>query len=68
MGGVSSTKRVATDVASPLDDPGFLLHVLDILGPGHHLFHLSCEQNLERKLRESWQRADSWEHIRSCSV
>jgi hypothetical protein len=35
---MSSAKRVVPGPASPLDNAGILLHVLDILGPGHHLF------------------------------
>jgi hypothetical protein len=38
MGVVSSTKRVATCDASPLDNAGILLHVFNILVPGHYLF------------------------------
>jgi hypothetical protein len=35
---MSSAKRAVIIVTSPLDDAGILLHVLSILGPGHHLF------------------------------
>jgi hypothetical protein len=45
-----SGKRVPVGAASPLDDAGILLHVLDILGPGHFFVHLSCEQGLAREL------------------
>jgi hypothetical protein len=33
-----SSKRVSVGVVSPLDTAGILLHMLNILGPGHHLF------------------------------
>eukprot|EP00953_Heterococcus_sp_UTEX-ZZ885_P030566 16147-Heterococcus_DN1.PRE.3 len=32
------TKRAVVGVTSPLEHAGILLHMLDILGPGHHLF------------------------------
>eukprot|EP00953_Heterococcus_sp_UTEX-ZZ885_P026479 14293-Heterococcus_DN1.PRE.1 len=35
---MSSTMRAATSTACTLQDAGILLHVLNILGPGHHLF------------------------------
>eukprot|EP00953_Heterococcus_sp_UTEX-ZZ885_P004770 3062-Heterococcus_DN1.PRE.2 len=35
---MSSNKRAFVGVVSPLEDAGILLHVLNILGPGHHLF------------------------------
>jgi hypothetical protein len=40
------------DVASPLENAGILLHVLDILGPGHHLF-ISA---VSKAWRESYKR------------
>jgi hypothetical protein len=35
---MSAVKRAVTKGTSPLDDAGILLHILSILGPGHHLF------------------------------
>jgi hypothetical protein len=35
---MSSTKRAAAGVISPLEHAGILLHMLDILRPGQHLF------------------------------
>jgi hypothetical protein len=37
-GGMSSNKRSMGGNISPLDDSGILLHVLNILGAGQHLF------------------------------
>jgi hypothetical protein len=41
--------------ASPLDDAGILLQVLNILGPGQHIF-ISAVSNL---WRESYEKVDS---------
>eukprot|EP00953_Heterococcus_sp_UTEX-ZZ885_P035645 18387-Heterococcus_DN1.PRE.1 len=35
---MASSKRVCLGAASPLEDAGILLHMLNILGPGHHLY------------------------------
>eukprot|EP00953_Heterococcus_sp_UTEX-ZZ885_P002106 1644-Heterococcus_DN1.PRE.5 len=37
-GGMSLSKRVGVAITSPLDDAGILLHILNTLGPGQHLF------------------------------
>eukprot|EP00953_Heterococcus_sp_UTEX-ZZ885_P006839 4174-Heterococcus_DN1.PRE.1 len=51
----SSSKRAVIGVASPLDNAGILLHMLSILGPGHHLF-ISA---VSKTWRESYKRVDS---------
>eukprot|EP00953_Heterococcus_sp_UTEX-ZZ885_P009893 5794-Heterococcus_DN1.PRE.1 len=38
MSSSSTAKRTVMSASSPLDDAGILLHILNILGPGHHLF------------------------------
>jgi hypothetical protein len=38
MSNLSSSKCVAADSANPLNEAGILQHVLNILGPWHHLF------------------------------
>jgi hypothetical protein len=35
---MSSTKRAVVDATCPLQDAGILLHMMNILGPGQHLF------------------------------
>jgi hypothetical protein len=35
---MSSEKRAEVSRTCPLDDVVILLHVLNMLGPGHHLF------------------------------
>jgi hypothetical protein len=69
----SSTKRVAADGASPLDDSGVLLHVFNILGPGHHLF-ISA---VSKAWRESYKKvasvqvvecAFSWEYYEKTTL
>jgi hypothetical protein len=47
---MSSAEGAVVDAASPLEDAGIFLHVLNIVGPGHQ-----GEQGLERDLRKgSW--------------
>jgi hypothetical protein len=50
-----------TDAISPLEDAGILLHVLNILGPGHHLF-ISA---VSKAWREIYERVDSVQKIGS---
>jgi hypothetical protein len=51
----SSSARRALNVVSPLEDAGILLHVLTILGPGHHLF-ISA---VSKAWRDSYERVPS---------
>jgi hypothetical protein len=52
---MSVSKRAVIGAASPLEHPGILLHVLNILGPGHHLF-ISA---VSKAWRESYERIAS---------
>jgi hypothetical protein len=54
-----SSKRAVTDAASPLEHAGILLHMLNILGPGHHLF-ISA---VSKAWRESCERVASVQMI-----
>jgi hypothetical protein len=49
---MSSSKRADVGAASSLDNAGILLHVLSILGPGHHLFI----SGVSKAWRESYER------------
>eukprot|EP00953_Heterococcus_sp_UTEX-ZZ885_P023241 12785-Heterococcus_DN1.PRE.1 len=51
----SSNGINATDVTSPLENTGILLHILSILGPGHHLY-ISA---VNKAWRESYKRLAS---------
>jgi hypothetical protein len=48
-------KRATVAITAPLDDAGILLHVLNILGPGHHIF-ISV---VSKAWRESYARVAS---------
>jgi predicted secreted protein len=50
-----SNKRSVIGAASPLEHAGILLHVLNILGPGHHL----CISAVSKAWRESYGRLAS---------
>jgi hypothetical protein len=52
---MASIKRAFVGVVSPLEDAGILLHVLNILGPGHHLF-ISA---VSKAWRETYKRVAS---------
>jgi hypothetical protein len=52
---MSSGKRVGVATISPLEDAGILLQILNILGPGQHLF-ISA---VSKAWRESYARVDS---------
>jgi hypothetical protein len=52
---MSVAEQVVIGATSPLEDAGILLHVLDILGPGHHLF-ISA---VSTAWREGYGRIDS---------
>jgi hypothetical protein len=41
---MSSSKRAVNGATCPLEDAGILLHVLNSLGPGHHLFIISVSK------------------------
>jgi hypothetical protein len=52
---MSSSKRVVAGSSCPLDDAGIFLHMLNNLGPGHHLF-ISA---VSKAWRESYKRVAS---------
>eukprot|EP00953_Heterococcus_sp_UTEX-ZZ885_P009807 5746-Heterococcus_DN1.PRE.2 len=52
---MSAAKRAVIGAATPLDDAGILLHVLNILGPGQHLF-ISA---VSKAWQESYERVES---------
>jgi hypothetical protein len=57
---MAAIKRATAMLNSPLDDPGILLQILNILGPGHHLL-ISA---VSKAWRESYKMVDSV-HIES---
>jgi hypothetical protein len=57
---MSSTKRVAAGVASPLEDASILLRVLNNLGPGHHLFSSA----VSRAWRQSYAKVNSAQMVK----
>jgi hypothetical protein len=52
---MSKSKRFGVSIASPLEDPDILLHMLNILGPGHHLFFSA----VSKAWREMYERVAS---------
>jgi hypothetical protein len=52
---MSLSKRAVSSATSPLEDASILLHVLNILGPGHHLF-ISA---VSKAWRETYKRVAS---------
>jgi hypothetical protein len=61
---MSPFKLAAIVAVSPLENAGILLHVLNILGPGHHLF-ISA---VSKACRETYKRVDNVQIARiNCS-
>jgi hypothetical protein len=55
---MASSKRVALEISVPLENAGILLHVLNILGPGQHLFISAVSK--------AWK--DSYERVASVQM
>jgi hypothetical protein len=51
---MAATKRTTLQLNSPLDNTGILLQILNILGPGHHLFVSA----VSKAWREGYKRVD----------